>query len=145
MLRAWPLVLQPRISATGERTTASNTSSINVSGGKDAKTNEENMTDQRPIRISKADRQIIERMAAGWRPLKAQIPHGNQLEKRRLLRLDWGAEGSSDEDRMCWYLTDLARALLAQQTATKEPPANVQAKGAFYEISSLAAFRSWAV
>jgi hypothetical protein len=77
MLRAWPLVLQPRISATGERTTASNTSSINVSGGKDAKTNEENMTDQRPIRISKADRQIIERMAAGWRPLKAQIPHGN--------------------------------------------------------------------
>jgi hypothetical protein len=64
------------------------------------------------IRLTKADRAILERMAAGWRPLRSQIPHGSRLERRGLLRLDWGPENTPDAERMCWYLTDRAREAL---------------------------------
>jgi hypothetical protein len=64
------------------------------------------------VRLSKADRAILERIASGWRPLKSQIPNGMSLERRGLLRLDWGPENSPDADRVCWYLTNRARAAL---------------------------------
>lgn len=65
------------------------------------------------IRLGKTDREILERIAGGWRPLRAQIPSGARLERRGLLRLDWGPEGSADADRMCWYLTESARRVLS--------------------------------
>jgi hypothetical protein len=78
------------------------------------------------IRLSKTDREILERVAAGWRPLRAQIiPDGGRLERRGLLRLDWGPEDTPDAERMCWYLTDRARMALtpARQTpSTGTPP-----------------------
>lgn len=64
-------------------------------------------------KLRQSDRRILERMADGWRPLRAQLPHGMSLERRGLLRLDWGPENSPDADRMCWYLTEKAREALA--------------------------------
>jgi hypothetical protein len=69
--------------------------------------------------MTKNDRIILERMIAGWRPLRAQIPNGMRFERRGLLRLDWGPEGSPDEDRMCWYITDKARDALQAETGGK--------------------------
>ena len=63
-------------------------------------------------RLSKADREILQRMAAGWRPLRPQIWNGDRLERRGLLRLDWGPADTPDANRMCWYLTDKARKAL---------------------------------
>jgi hypothetical protein len=60
-------------------------------------------------RLTKVDRQILERIAAGWRPLRAQIAVAAG-EQRGLLRLDWGPENTPDADRMCWHLTERGRA-----------------------------------
>jgi hypothetical protein len=71
------------------------------------------------VRLGKADREILERLAAGWRPLRAQIPNGSRLERRGLLCLDWGPEDTPDAERMCWYLTDRGRKAL---TPTRQTP-----------------------
>jgi hypothetical protein len=42
-----------------------------------------------------ADRDLLRRIAAGWRPLQAQLPNGRALARRGLLRLDWGPESST--------------------------------------------------
>jgi hypothetical protein len=67
------------------------------------------------MRLAKPDRDILSRMAGGWRPLKSQIVSGMRLERRGLLRLDWGPDGTPDADKMCWYLTPAAYAALNEQ------------------------------
>ena len=66
------------------------------------------------MRLTKSDRDVLTRMAGGWRPLKAQIPSGMRLERRGLLRLDWGPDDTPDANRMCWYLTNAAHDVLAE-------------------------------
>lgn len=75
---------------------------------------EETMTDSSTlIRLTKADREILERIAGGWRPMLLQIgSSGNRLERRGLLRVDWGPENTPDADKMVCYLTDRARSAL---------------------------------
>jgi hypothetical protein len=60
------------------------------------------------VRLSRSERAILERILSGWIPLKAQLPNGMAMERRGLLRLDWGPEGSPDAERMCWYPTSVA-------------------------------------
>jgi hypothetical protein len=65
-----------------------------------------------PVRLTRSDREVLTRMAEGWRPLKSQVPNAMSLEWRGLLRLDWGPAGTPDADRMCWYLTRRAREII---------------------------------
>ena len=65
----------------------------------------------RMTRLTKVDRQILERIAAGWRPLRVQIAAAAS-ERRGLLRLDWGPENTPDADRMSWHLTERGREAL---------------------------------
>jgi hypothetical protein len=68
------------------------------------------------MRISRSEIDTLRRIANGWRPLKAQLPNGMSLERRGLVRLDWGPAGTPDDDKMCWYLTQAAHdALRAAQ------------------------------
>jgi hypothetical protein len=65
------------------------------------------------MRITKDDRAILERMAAGWVPLRAQIVSGKRLMNRGLIRLDWGPQGTPNENRMCWHLTAKGREIVS--------------------------------
>jgi hypothetical protein len=67
------------------------------------------MPEQPIMRLAKSDREALIRMADGWRPLRSQLTNGMSLERRGLLRLDWGPEGTPDAERMCWYLTQRGR------------------------------------
>ena len=49
----------------------------------------------------------------GWRPLQIQLGgEGRKLERRGLIKIDWGPDYSRDADKLCAYLTDRGREAL---------------------------------
>jgi hypothetical protein len=68
--------------------------------------------------IRKDKAALLQQIEEGWRPLRPQITGSKYFLDRGYLRLDWGPQDSSDQDKMCWYLTDRGRAALAEYDKT---------------------------
>jgi hypothetical protein len=65
------------------------------------------------IRLTREQRNVLRRMAEGWRPLQIQLGgEGRKLERRGLIKIDWGPDYSRDADKLCAYLTDRGREAL---------------------------------
>lgn len=60
-------------------------------------------------RLTGDQRRILQRMADGWVPLRIQVGTWRSLERRGLVRVDWGLEGTVSADKLCLYLTDQGR------------------------------------
>jgi len=60
-------------------------------------------------RLTLVEREVLERLAAGWRPFVIQFD-GKKLEKRGLIRADYGPD--KNDYKMYWYITDAGQEVL---------------------------------
>lgn len=64
-------------------------------------------------RLSISHRDMLRRMASGWRPVAVQLGNeGRKLEARGFIRFDWGPDYSKDAEKLCAYLTDRGKEAL---------------------------------
>jgi hypothetical protein len=60
--------------------------------------------------VTKAQRELLQRIAGGWRPLWLQVgTAGRSLERQGMIRIDYGPEDTADKNRLCCYITERGR------------------------------------
>ncbi len=62
-------------------------------------------------RLSADQLMLLRRLNEGWRPLWLQVGKaGRALERKGLVRVDYGPADSADRNKLCCYLTEAGRA-----------------------------------
>lgn len=65
-------------------------------------------------RLSSGDRDFLKRLQNGWQPLCLQASDiGTRLEKRSLVRRDWGTD-EGKTDKFCWFITPAGSTAIVQ-------------------------------
>jgi hypothetical protein len=66
-----------------------------------------------PSRVSRADLAVLQLLADGRILLPVQVTGWRALERRALIRIEFGKPGTADHDKLCCYLTERGRTALA--------------------------------
>jgi hypothetical protein len=62
-------------------------------------------------RLSADHVMLLRRLNEGWRPLWLQVGKaGRALERKGMVRVDYGPDDSPDRNKLCCYLTETGRA-----------------------------------
>jgi hypothetical protein len=68
------------------------------------------MGSRQMTRLSADQLKLLRRLNEGWRPLWLQVGKaGRALERKRMVRVDYGPDDSPDQNKLCCYLAEAGR------------------------------------